>query len=86
MKDDFLKTQEKKVLINDSVNKAKEVLSDAANQKDRHTGTIFERVFASMWLKMPLTELECHRALLNKIIAEKKTMRRIKEREKNAKQ
>jgi hypothetical protein len=68
---------DKKELTKDAINKAKEVLSDAKNQKNYNTGTIFENVFASMWKKMPTEQLESHRKLLNKIIAERKITSRI---------
>jgi len=58
-------------LIDDATNKAKEIINDSKTVKAYRTGTMFENLFASMWLKMPLIELEMHRALLNKIIKEK---------------
>jgi hypothetical protein len=66
-------------LIEKSTTLAKEIIEDSKNQKNYHTGSMFENVFASMFNKMPIDHLEKYRALINKIIAEKKKGLRIKE-------
>jgi hypothetical protein len=68
---------EKNALIKDSVLKAKEILSDAKNQKNYQSNTLFESAFASLFNKMPLEQLEGYRTLMNKIIAERKITSRI---------
>lgn len=79
-KDEIMNTinkSDKKALIKDSISKAKEILSESKNQKQYNTGTMFEHIFASMWDKMPTQQLESHRKLLNKKIAERKIKSRI---------
>jgi len=52
--------------------KAKNIIEESKNIKSYNTEIMFERIYASMWLKMNIKQLEKHRELLNKIIREKK--------------
>ena len=54
-----------------------EVLANAQKQKDYKTNALFENLFSSVFHSMPLDHLEKYRALMNKIIAERKKTNRI---------
>lgn len=69
--------------IKDSKEAANRVVKGSYNQPDYHTGTMFEKLFASFWDNMPLDQLEAQRMLLNKKISERKTKLRIIEGQKN---
>jgi len=53
------------------------VLADSHNQKNYGTNALFENLFSSVFHQMPLDHLEKYRALMNKIIAERKKKGRI---------
>jgi hypothetical protein len=74
--------EQKKKLMLSSTQLAKDIINDAKTQKDYGTQTMFEKLFASIYKKMPLNELESHRKLINKIIEERKVTQRIIESKK----
>lgn len=66
-----------KFVKQEAIQNAKDVLAEAKTQKSFGTTTLFENVFATMWLKFPIEQLEAQRTLLNKIIKERKEKLRI---------
>jgi ribosomal protein L16/L10AE len=66
-----------KFVKSEAVKTAKDVLAESKTQKSFGTTTMFENVFASMWLEFPIEQLEAQRMLLNKIIKERKEKMRI---------
>ena len=70
-------------LIKSSTELSKEILKDSENSKDYHTGLMFEKIFVSVFKKMPLSHKEQFRTLMNKMIAEDKKTIRIIQHEKS---
>jgi hypothetical protein len=71
-----------KDILEKSTEVAKEVIKDSENSKDYHTGLMLEKVFVSVFKKMPLEHKEQFRTLMNKMIAEDKKVLRIIQHEK----
>jgi hypothetical protein len=68
---------ENKDILEKSTEVAKEVMKDSENSKDYHTGLMLEKVFVSVFKKMPTAHKEQFRTLMNKMIAEDKKVLRI---------
>ena len=70
--------------IKESKQIANDIVKDSYNQPNYNTNTMFEKLFASFWDKMPIEQLEAQKKLLNIKINEKRKKQRIIQNEKKS--